>query len=521
MKTKVGKKFNLYFVAIIILMIVGFFLRTYYLNDNKVIFAYDQARDAYIASQISQGDLKILGPPVSIGNLYHGVLFYYFISIPYYLSKGNPIVPIIFISFLNIAVIPLIYFLGKIIFNKKTGLLAAVIYTISFDIIQYSNWLANPSLAVPFSILLYLGLTLLLFSNKKTLGVLLTAVGYGLCFQSEFFLGYLIIPILFTKFFFKIKLTKKQIIIFILTTGFILSTMILSYFKFGFTFIEGFKSLLQKGSGSQNFELLLNLKHIINRLGENFYRTVIPINKNLALIFAFICIVFSIQQIRLKTKLAKPLLFLWIFLLSQAIIIPFGGDHIPYINAGLQLPVILITAIFLIYLLNIQKYISILLIIIFMFFPLLSDIKYNPTTQILYDIPKDLNIKNELEIIDYTYQESSGQPFSINTVTSPFWVNTLWSYMYQYHGQKKYGYTPSFHGRDQSGLLSYLSSDSIDAKYFFLIIEPSNGIPDYLTNDTIAYEDSFSKIIKSRNFGEIRVQKRELTKPITEIVFVK
>ena len=502
-------------------MIFGFFLRTYYLGDNKVIFGYDQARDAYIASQITQGDLKILGPPVSIGNLYHGVLFYYFISIPYYLSQGNPIIPIVFVSLLNIAAIPLIYFIGKILFNKKTGLLAAVLYTISFDIIQYSNWLANPSLAIPFSIILYLGISLLLFSNKKTLGVILSAIGYGLSFQSEFFLGYLLIPIIFCKFFFKIKLTKKQILFFILITGLILSTMILSYFKFGFTFIEGFKNLLQKNSASQHFDLFLNLKLIINRLSENFYRTVLPINKNLALIFAVICLIFSIKQIKSKTKLAKPLLFLWIFLLSQALIIPFGGNNIPYINAGLQLPVILISTIFIIYLFNYKKIISFFLIIIFVVSPLLIDIKYNSNTQILYDIPKDLNIKNEIAIVDYSYQESNGQPFSINSITAPFWVNTLWSYMYQWHGQNKYGYTPSFHGRDQSGLLSYLSTDPTEAKYFFLIIESSNGIPDSLTNDTIAYEDSFSKIIEVKNFGEISVQKRELIKPINEINFVK
>ncbi len=216
MKLKNNIFLKKYFIPIFIisLMVFGLFLRTYYLRQKNILFGYDQARDAYIASQITQGDLKILGPPVSFGGLYHGVLYYYFISIPYFLSQGNPLLPIFFISLLNISVIPLIYFIGKKFFNQKTGILAAIFYTISFDVIQYSNWLSNPSLAVPFSVLLYLGLLLFLFTTKKNLGVILTALGYGLCFQSEFFLGYLIIPIIFLFFYFKKVLPKNSFFFF-------------------------------------------------------------------------------------------------------------------------------------------------------------------------------------------------------------------------------------------------------------------------------------------------------------------
>ena len=166
-----SKWLNLNTLIIISLMVLGLILRTYYLRQNKIVFAYDQARDAYIASQITQGDLKILGPPVSLGGFYHGVFYYYFIAIPYYLSHGNPILPIIFISVFNIAAIPLVFLTGKRLFNSKVGILSAVLYTISFDIIQYSNWLSNPALAVPCSVLFYYGLTTFLFTPRFFLGV--------------------------------------------------------------------------------------------------------------------------------------------------------------------------------------------------------------------------------------------------------------------------------------------------------------------------------------------------------------
>lgn len=506
-------------------MVLGFFLRTYYLNQNKITFGYDQARDAYVTSQIIQGDLKILGPPVSIGGFFHGVAYYYFIAIPYYISHGNPILPIIFLSLLSVAAIPLVYFTGKIIFkNKNIGLLSALFYTISFDIIQYSNWLSNPSLAVPFSVLLYCGLSLFFFTPKKTLGVILSAIGYGLSFQSQFFLGYLLIPIIFCKFFLKTKINKKQTLLFISLTGLILSTMILSYFKFGFTVINGIKTMASTNEpfSWQGIDFSIDFKMVLVRLVENFYRVVSPFNSFYTSIFVIFCFAFFIKQTKIKSALVKPLSFLWIFILSQALIIPFGGNSTPHINVGLQLPAILISAAFLIELNKTKKTLSAILIIVFCLFSLKADVQFNPKGQNIFAIQPELTLRNEMEVIEYTYKESFGQPFSINTITSPYWVNTLWSYIYQYHGQSKYGYLPSFHGRDQSGQLSYLPSVvNPETKLFYLIIEPSNGIPKYLIDDSTQYEDSFSKIVETKNFNGILVQKRELIKPLNKINFVK
>ena len=101
-------------------------------------------------------------------------------------------------------------------------------------------------------------------------------------------------------------------------------------------------------------------------------------------------------------------------------------------------------------------------------------------------------------------------------------MNTLWSYVYQYYGQNKYKYLPSFHGRDQTGQLSYLSQNiNSQTTYYYLILEPYEGIPRYLIDDSIAYEDSFSKVVEIKYFDGILVQKRELTKPFNQINFVK
>lgn len=520
------KKIFQYHSAIIIVFItiLAFIFRIYYLNQNNIVFGYDQARDAYIASQISQGDLKILGPPVSLGGFYHGVLYYYFISLPYYLSQGNPIIPIIFLSILNVAAIPLIYIIGKRFFTKEVGFLSAIFYSISFDVIQYSNWLSNPSLAVPFSVVFFYGLTLYLFTKRKNIGSFLIAIGYGLCFQSQFFLGYLLIPIIFSLFYFKIKPTKRHFIIFTVTFLLTISTMILSYFKFGFTFINGLQNMF---SGKNYFDIesynfIDTAKLIIIRLVENFSRVVFPLNSFYAFIFVLFCFYFLVRKHQQKTKFIKYLDLFWIFIFSQIIILPFGGVSTAHINVGLQIPAIMISAVTILNFNKTKKLFTGIVIFIFCLFSISIGFKANPQGSLLFAIQKPLTIKNEIDVINYTYTDSNKEPFSINTVTSPYWINTLWSYVYQQYGQNQYHYLPSFHGRDQTGQLSYLPQDiNPETKSFYLIIEPNNGIPQYLIDDSIAYEDSFSQVVETKNFNGIIVQKRELIKPLSQIVFVK
>jgi len=40
-------------------------------------------------------------------------------------------------------------------------------------------------------------------------------------------------------------------------------------------------------------------------------------------------------------------------------------------------------------------------------------------------------LSKELAAIDYSYQEADGKEFSINSLTSPLYVNLVWSYLYK------------------------------------------------------------------------------------------
>lgn len=57
--------------------------------------------------------------------------------------------------------------------------------------------------------------------------------------------------------------------------------------------------------------------------------------------------------------------------------------------------------------------------------------------------------------------------------------------------------------------------------FIFLIIEPENGIPTTLIEDSLAYENNFSQVVETKNYNGILVQKRLHIKPLEKINFVK
>lgn len=511
------------FIILLCIAILGLGLRLLFLPQGGLTFGYDQARDAYSALEIANGNLKIQGPSASTPGLFHGALYYYLLTPAYGLGSGSPYIAGVWIAFINILTILPIYYLGRLLFNSRVGILAAFLFAISFDAVQYALWLSNPTPAVFSGAMFYLGLAMYIFDKKKLLGLGLAALGLGLSTQFEVFMGYLFAPLIIALSVFKIKPKVKEVGYFFGIYTLVVLSMILSYFKFGLTFLSGFAALF--GGGGDPFgnwrEFSPTLELYLNRFVEYFYRGLLPFNVGFAGVIALLIVGTLIFWVKSNHTLAKPIKFLLIMLFSHGLLIPFGGNSTPFINVGLEIVVMLIAAIFMFQSFDKNKIWTSLLFILIVVSCMNAILKYNPQGQTIFAIQRGLTLKNELAAVDYTYTSARGGSFSINTITSPLWINTVWSYLYQWYGQRNFGYTPSFRGRDQSGYLSYLPRTEKDEKYYFLIIEPLAGIPERFVTETIGYENTYSKIVEEKNFGGIVVQKRELTEPFKDISFIK
>lgn len=147
-------KQSLLIAAVICLTLVAAALRLYRLPDT-LQFLGDQGRDALRVARIfKQGDLVFIGPVTSIGNMYLGPLYYYFMVPWLWLSYPSPLGPAYAVALLAILTVPLTYILGKQVVGKQAALIATFLMTLSTVIISYSRFSWNPNPAPLFGLLL-------------------------------------------------------------------------------------------------------------------------------------------------------------------------------------------------------------------------------------------------------------------------------------------------------------------------------------------------------------------------------
>lgn len=492
-------------IIIILLVILAFILRILFIFQGSVSFHYDMARDAFMALQIWNGDLKILGPPTSTPGLYHGVLYYYLLAPLYGLSKGDPQVVAAVLSLLNsLAIVPLGLLAKDIFKHIRWVFLAAFLFVISFEATQYAGWISNPSPAI--LTLAWFFYFLRIWQKGKKWGLYGAIAMAALSTQFQFFLIYLFILILIFGFMFnKSKFTLSnlpQVLLPALVTILGLSSFLLSAVKFNSfnQIMGGFLNISTNTQIDYRPQFAEVFFSYINRVAELFTYNFSPVNVFIGGLFA-IATIFAIRKNG----------FLLFYLFSNLPIFIFGGHTNTYANIGLVIPAILGITIVLKNVFTYTKLGFFFILLLIISSNLYAIAKYNPEGQIILVIPNDMNLKNELKLIDQTYKQAKGQPFSVSTLTLPLWTNTTWAYLYSWYGKEKYGYVPSFYGHDQVGLLGVDSLPKIDKPLpkTFYIIEPANGIPSSFYNQEVDTENSKTNMLKELSYGSIKLQVRD------------
>lgn len=486
---------------VLLLVVFAFILRILFIFQNGVSFHYDMARDAYEAKQIWQDfNLKILGPPTSTPGLYHGVLYYYLIAPFYLLGQGDPRVVAVFLSLLNaLVIIPLMLLARDLFKSGRWAYLAGFLFTVSFEATQYGSWISNPAPAVLTVALLFLFLRL--WQKGKKYGLYWAMIFAAASVQFQFFLIYLFVLIPIFAILFKIK-TKPSVILRAVLIGFVgLINFFIAAFKFK-TFgniLGGFVNIGTAGQLDFRPQFSDSLINYLNRFAEIFIFNFYPTNVLWGGLFSIIVLFFIRKE--------KLLLF---FFFSNLLIFIFGGHSNIYANVGLAVPAILSVLVLLKVIWKVDKRIFFIIFLLSLISNLSAIFKYNPGGQIILVIPNDMNLKNELALVDQTYKIADGKPFSINSITLPLWTNTTWAYLYSWYGQKKYGYVPSFYGHDQVGLLGVDSLKRMEKpeRISFLIIEPTEGIPNQFYQQDLDTENSKTKLTQEINYGSIKLQVR-------------
>lgn len=497
---------------LIAIFFLAYVLRVLYLPQGAVSFYYDQARDAFIVDQLLSGDIKVQGPPSSTPGLFHGVFYYYAIAPGYLLGQGSPIAAAYWMAFLNtLAVFVVFYLTLRLTKDKLAAYISAFLFAISFEASQYATWLSNPTLAVLTLPLGYLGLWLWL-KEKDKWGPYIAALGFGLSIQAEVFLAYHAIPFALWLFVKRKEIKRHDFVTFLAVLFVSLSSMLVAQLKFGAGTLGGVANLLTaqdvvlRSKSLGDFIILY-----LNQLGNTFSNAVFPSNPGWGGAFVLILLIISLKTWMERGKKDpvdwEP--FIASYILAHLPVVSFGGVSTPFLTVGIGVAAAMLVGIVLSRFWKKNKFVVLAVLVILSLSNLSAILTKNKDGQTALVIQKDLILKNELKAIDYTYQEAAGEDFTINTTTNPLWVNTTWSYLYNWYGVNKYGYLPHWTGRDQVGRFgnNLPASEEISTIHFY-IIEPPEVIPGKFLEDAFAAEQARSEIVEVKKFGDIEVQKR-------------
>lgn len=477
---------------LVILFLVGFFLRSY-LMDKNLFFGPEQGRDMLVVKDIViSHKLVLIGPKTAIEGIFHGPLYYYLAAVPFIIGKGNPLVISIFFIFINSLSVFFIYFLGKELFNRKIGLLSSLFFTFSFGSIAMARWLSHPPLILPISCIFFLFLIKFIKGENKYL--IPSVIFYGLASQAEFsdFIIFTFI-IFFTVIIFRKRFLQQKILNLIVSLFLAvilpIGNFILFDLRHNFLII---RSILESQQHRPEFigylgqTLVGSSRQFANVYSDN----ILPFNSIFVSLLFFISLA-SLLKLREKYKNSVYIMLIWIFSPFVAFILLKYNPLYHYFASSI-IALIILAAVLIDNILSFKKGLGLFILAFLLLANFTAWYIFLPTNQNVFfqSTQPGLKYSDEAATIKEIYKQAQGRPFFFQAYTIPYWLQQGWEYLFWYYGAG-YGYVPVHMDK---GLLFVIIQD-----------DPSNTL--YQTNwlrDTVSHwgikDDEFK-------YGDLRVEK--------------
>lgn len=467
------------------LVIIGAFLRWFNLPESTSFF-FDQARDALKATGILNGNFTLIGPTADTSGLFMGPLWYYFLAPLYKISGGNPVLVTALVSLLDLAAIPLFYFVSQLFFNKKVSLVAAAIWATNAHSVAYARTLANPSTTVFW--------TLIFIYTLKKGNFIFASIIFSILFQFNPATAFLMLPFIALVYWKEIK-NKVNPKTQILATGIFLASFTPQLaFELRHQFI-GFRNLplVLRGHGG-------SVANIINTFQSHFEIWLqggadytFPESYILAGATFFLGLWLILKD---KKILEKRFFLLWATVPVFTFIFVYlrSESHPHYLLAWVPVLVFLLA-----YLFVQAKRGGLVLVLflgaVFLHFNLaglnreiiLKDHIAQPAD------PNRIGFNDQLRVIDLIYEDAKGNPFGYHAYNiTPYWADDNWQYLFNWYGQEKYGYIPERHSGD----------------FIYIIYEPDPFFGDTFQKPWLAkFEEFHYKPLSIQKSGLYQIQK--------------
>lgn len=408
-------------VILIVILLVSATLRLYKI-DQYMTFLGDEGRDMIIVRRLLVDfDLILVGPGTSVGNMYLGPFYYYFIAPALLFSRFSPVGPSVFIALTGIFTVFSVWFIARAWFGKLAGVFASLLYAISPVVIYFSRSSWNPNIMPIFSLLTMYSLWKVWY-QKKWSWIMVTGTSLAICLQSHY-LAMVLIPIAITfwilsfmsdrkdKFLkgISIKYSLGSLGLFILLT----LPLILFDARHGWRNMSAFKIFFTSGGGSLTNDFLNNIvpntELVLGRLlggGDSVAGKLLVV----LLLFSSLGVIYLRKYISVIQR--KAFLFILVWMLLGIIGLSFYGssvyDH--YFGYLFTAPFILFGGFIQVFYER-KKFFGVLFVIILLTYLVFVNVKSNA----FWHPPND-QIGRSIEVARKMVEESGGKKFNIAVI---------------------------------------------------------------------------------------------------------
>ena len=434
MKTKTN-------LLILTILILGLMHKFFITSGGNFLFNMDNARDLVdVREMVVLQKVRLIGPTSAIEGLFNGPAWYYLLVVPFVLTSGDPYGAIVF-QFVTWAIGG--FFLLKIVqrFSKWLIIPIGLIWISSEFITLTTIYSFNPNPVTHLTPLFIYLLDKYLEKGKLIFGVSALFLG-GLFFNFEMNFGIFIPAVVVVSMIFSKRTNLIRTKSFFLSIGAFILTLLPQIFfdlRHDFLMINSVINYLRQGTANTT-----NILQRVTIIPKTFYDVYLPIMLNQKLLTNSILILgllFSLKILkeRLDRIVIISLCYIFIPLISY-ILLPVNVNswHV----GGAMVAGLILTA----YLLkrlaevgNILRFISIIIVIIILYFSLIkiSD-SITDSKKINLDPSR---FYNEIKAIDYVYKLANGENFKVYTYL-PSVIDYSNQYLFWWYGKKTYGYIP-------------------------------------------------------------------------------
>lgn len=467
----INKKLEI--ILVIFIFSISLFSRSIEVLNKNYIFGFDQGRD-YLAVKNIVADHKftLIGSEVGAGSaglngIFQGPFHYYFLAIPFILTKGDPYSGLVLMFMFSISSVVFSYFLGRKIFGAIGGLVMAFIMALSPMFIAQARFVWNSNPSTLFILLAFYFTYLGLKKNNKNKYVFLSAFFAGFIYNFQFAVS---IPlsvslIFFYLFIVRLKQIRKYVI---LLAGFTLAflPMILFEIRHNFMGIRGFIAYLfePRGTGAG----FLPTQKIVTDHFNSFFNAFMDVfPKGIISPYILIAIVllpaayFLIKEKDENLRKFVKFLFLLFPIYFLAFLFFRNAIWVYYLIALNVVYIMLFTY----SASSAFKKNKSLLKILYALFLLFILVKTLPMQIKVFnydysDYGGTAKIKGKIDAIDFIYNDAERKKFSLFTFSPPIYTYP-YDYILWWHAREKFGYMP----------------DNTKTGLFYTLIEEDNGQP--------------------------------------------